>query len=58
MEKGFVIMNKEPIFNESYIHYIPLLKEKTVDVCVYLPKEATNPATLKLNESLPECLEL
>lgn len=58
MEKGFVIMNKEPIFNESYIHYIPLLKEKAVDFCVYRHKEATNPATLKLIESLPACLEL
>ena len=52
MEKGFVIMNRNALFSESDLCYIPLEKESCINFCAYWHRNATNPAALKFAEYL------
>ena len=44
MEKGFVIMNKNVVFHETDICYIPLLRENEINACIYWNQDIANPA--------------
>lgn len=47
MGKGFAIMDKDSIFSEAHISYIPLEKEKNIHWCIYWPQEGTNTAVTR-----------
>ena len=44
MDKGFVIMNKNVVFHETDICYIPLLQENEINACIYWNQDIANPA--------------